>query len=133
MTIDWTDDTPLRLKDAAALAFPNGGMTAAGLRREAEKGRLVMERIAGKDYVSLKAIAEMREKCRVKPKPHPMDGWKAPQPEPPLPFGLTGERIANMALDKALANLTTKRREFVEQERAEREKRRLKKAGRPSR
>ncbi len=29
------DDAPFRLADAARLAFPAGGMTAAGLRREA--------------------------------------------------------------------------------------------------
>jgi hypothetical protein len=28
-------DTPLRLRVAAALAFPDGSMTASGLRREA--------------------------------------------------------------------------------------------------
>lgn len=33
-------DAPLRLGDALALAFPMGGMTVAGLRRERDKGRL---------------------------------------------------------------------------------------------
>jgi len=60
-----TPDTPLRLSIAAAIAFPDGSMTAAGLRREAERGRLVIERVAGKDYVTLRAIDEMRSKCRV--------------------------------------------------------------------
>jgi len=32
-----TPDTPLRLVVAAAIAFPDGSMTAAGLRREARK------------------------------------------------------------------------------------------------
>jgi len=40
-----TPDTPLRLEIAAALAFPDGSMTASGLRREAERGRLVIERM----------------------------------------------------------------------------------------
>jgi hypothetical protein len=35
-----TDDTPLRLDAAAKLAFPNGGMTASGLRREWARGKL---------------------------------------------------------------------------------------------
>src|SRR5262249_28612160 len=61
-------DTPLRLDVAAALAFPDGSMTASGLRREAERGRLVVERIAGKDYVTLAAIEDMRKLCRVNPK-----------------------------------------------------------------
>jgi hypothetical protein len=62
-----TDDTPLRLARAAELAFPGGGMTASGLRKEAAKGRLVIERIAGKDYTTLHAIAEMRKLCRLVP------------------------------------------------------------------
>jgi hypothetical protein len=69
-SIDWTDTTPLRLKIAAERAFPSGGMSASGLRREADRGRLIVERIAGKDYTTLHAIAEMRKLCRVqKPKP----------------------------------------------------------------
>ena len=49
-------DTPLRLKEAAMLAFPNGGMTAGGLRREAKRGRLVIERVAGTDYAGATAV-----------------------------------------------------------------------------
>src|SRR5262245_47486252 len=59
------DDTPLRLGLAAALAFPDGSMSASGLRREAARGRLAIERIAGKDYTTLRAIQHMRERCRV--------------------------------------------------------------------
>jgi hypothetical protein len=62
------DDAPLRLKDAAAIAFPQGGMTVSGLRRERDKGRLVIERIAGKEYTTLAAIAEMRKLCRAQQK-----------------------------------------------------------------
>jgi len=59
------DGAPLRLAVAAALAFPDGSMTASGLRREYARGRLVIERIAGKDYTTLRAIGRMRELCRV--------------------------------------------------------------------
>src|ERR1700730_10885103 len=59
------DGAPLRLYVAAALAFPDGSMTASGLRRECARGRLVIERIAGKDYTTLRAIGQMRELCRV--------------------------------------------------------------------
>jgi hypothetical protein len=55
--------TPLRLSAAAEIAFPNGGVTAASLRREAARGNLDIERIAGKDFVTLAAIEEMRTKC----------------------------------------------------------------------
>jgi hypothetical protein len=63
-----TPETPLRLEIAATLAFPDGSMTAAGLRREGARGRLVIERIAGKDYTTLANIERMREKCRVETK-----------------------------------------------------------------
>ena len=42
-------------------------MTRSGLRREARRGNLVIERIAGKDYVTMAAIQEMRQRCRVVP------------------------------------------------------------------
>jgi len=60
--------TPLRLAVAAALAYPDGSMSAGGLRREAKRGRLAIERTAGKDYTTLAAIEEMRQLCRVVPK-----------------------------------------------------------------
>src|ERR1700730_461633 len=65
-----TPDTPLRIEIAAALAFPDGSMTAAGLRREGTRGRLVIERIAGKDFTTLANIERMRELCRVEAKAH---------------------------------------------------------------
>jgi hypothetical protein len=61
-------DTPLRLSVAAALAFPDGSMTASGLRREGARGKLVIERIAGKDYTTLGDIERMRKQCRVEAK-----------------------------------------------------------------
>lgn len=57
-------DTPLRLDVAAALAFPGGGMSAASLRLERDRGRLVVERIAGKDFTTLAEIDAMRDRCR---------------------------------------------------------------------
>ena len=58
-------EAPLRLSVAAKLAFPDGSMTASGLRREAARGRLRIERIANKDFVTLAEIKRMRELCRV--------------------------------------------------------------------
>jgi hypothetical protein len=63
-------DTPLRLDVAAILAYPDGSMTASGLRREVRRGRLVIERVAGKDYVTLAAIDQMRKLCRLEAKAH---------------------------------------------------------------
>src|SRR5690349_5686223 len=61
-------DTPLRLAVAAKIAFPDGSITAAGLRRESSRGRLEIERIAGKDYTTLANIERMRHLCRVERK-----------------------------------------------------------------
>ncbi|HET6247366.1 MAG TPA: hypothetical protein VFE47_06650 [Tepidisphaeraceae bacterium] len=62
---NFTLDTPLRLHVAADIAFPGGTMTASGLRRERDRGRLIVERIAGKDFTTLANIEKMRELCRV--------------------------------------------------------------------
>jgi hypothetical protein len=88
------DDTPLRLAHAAELAFPGGGMTASGLRSEAAKGRLVVERIAGKDYTTLAAIADMRRLCVVKV---PTPATRATSPQQP--------RLLDAQADSALIRL----------------------------
>jgi hypothetical protein len=64
LTLVVNNDAPLRLARAAEIAFPDGSMTASGLRKEAAKGRLVIERIANKDYTTLAAIADTRAACR---------------------------------------------------------------------
>ncbi len=61
------DDIPYRLPDIIPLAYPHGGMTLTGLRREIARGNLVVEKTAGKFFVTLRAINEMRERCRVNP------------------------------------------------------------------
>lgn len=60
-----TDDTPLRLEVAAALAFPDGGIKGSSLRLEAGKGRLDVFLIAGRYFTTLAAVARMVEACRV--------------------------------------------------------------------
>lgn len=62
-----SDDAPLRLAEAVRIAFPMGGMTVSGLRKEASRGRLVVEMIAGKQFTTLANINEMRRLCRVTP------------------------------------------------------------------
>src|SRR3569832_451865 len=61
-------DAPLRLDVAVMLAYPDGGMTVAGLRLEKKRGNLTVETTAGKDFVTLRSIEEMRERCRAKAK-----------------------------------------------------------------
>jgi len=58
-------DEPLRLAEALKIAFPRGGMTLAGLRREISRKRLTVEIIAGKHFTTLANIEEMRRQCRV--------------------------------------------------------------------
>src|SRR5258708_2942990 len=58
-----TANTPLRLADAVKIAFPMGGMTVAGLRRERDRDRLVIEKIAGKEFTKVGKIEGMGEVC----------------------------------------------------------------------
>lgn len=78
MTESIDPNTPLRLARAAALAFPNGGMTEKGLRRERARGNLTIERIANKDYTTLAYIEEMRRRCRLEVATAPSIKQKAP-------------------------------------------------------
>jgi hypothetical protein len=59
------DSTPLRLRDAAAIAFPMGGVTERTLRREHRRGRLTIYEIGGKHFTTLRDIAEMTRACSV--------------------------------------------------------------------
>jgi hypothetical protein len=63
-----TLDTPLRLKDAVRIAFPHGRMTVSGLKTEHRRGRVQFEKIANKHFVTLRAIEDMRKRCRDIPK-----------------------------------------------------------------
>ena len=65
-----TPTSPLRLDVAAALAYPDGSMTANGLRTEAAKGNLRIEKTAGRFYTTLADIEKMRERCRVRESAH---------------------------------------------------------------
>lgn len=71
---DFSQDAPIRLDVAAKLTFPDGSMGAVGLRKERDKGRLVTEIIAGKEYVTLAEIERMRERCRVQRKASDLPG-----------------------------------------------------------
>lgn len=58
-------DTPLRLDVAAAIAFPDGSITARSLLREAHRGNLAVMHIAGKTFTTLAEIGNMCAVCRV--------------------------------------------------------------------
>ncbi|CAX25985.1 Excisionase [Methylorubrum extorquens DM4] len=65
-----TQTSPLRLEVAASLAYPDGSMTANGLRTEAARGNLRIEKTAGRFYTTLADIERMRERCRVQESAH---------------------------------------------------------------
>jgi hypothetical protein len=77
-----TPTTPLRLEVAAQLGFPGGSMTAASLRRLVVAQKLEHEKIAGKYFVTLAAIEEMRTSCRV-PAKAPASPSKKPEADNP--------------------------------------------------
>src|SRR5580704_13102588 len=58
------NDTPQRLGVVAA----HFGLTAAALRTEARRGRLVISRVAGKDWTSVAEVNRMFGLCRSTPK-----------------------------------------------------------------
>jgi hypothetical protein len=89
-----TPDTPLRLEIAAALAFPDRSMTASGLRREGARGRLTIERIAGRDYTTLAHIERMRELCRVEVKVLGCTSGNAATAQPPGSSSIMAARSA---------------------------------------
>ena len=60
-----TPTTPLRLDHVARLAFPDGSVGVSALRKEIARGNLRAERIAGKLFVTLAAIEDMRKRCAV--------------------------------------------------------------------
>ena len=56
-------DDLLTLAQACELLL-NGNLTPASLRREHDRGNLITERIANKEFVTPAAIEAMRERCR---------------------------------------------------------------------
>lgn len=77
-----SNETPLRLQVALALAFPDGGMTVPSLRRERNAGRLSTCLIAGKEFTTLDDIARMVAACRRAP-PSSSSGDAQPSSAPP--------------------------------------------------
>jgi hypothetical protein len=95
-----SQDAPLRLAVAARLAFPDGSIGASRLRKEAATGRLTIERIAGKDFVTLAEIERMRTECRIQRKVS--DSGSGPPEDGKKPPGSSGTDQSKFALDAAL-------------------------------
>ena len=60
--IDVDDDEPVTLREACQLFF-KGRLTPSALRREAGRGNLNIIQIARKDFVTRRAIEEMKQLC----------------------------------------------------------------------
>jgi hypothetical protein len=58
-------DKPLPLEMAARVAFPDGSMTASGLRNEIKKGNLQASKVAGRIWTTLSNIKRMMERCQI--------------------------------------------------------------------
>ena len=68
-----TDDTPLHLATVAAIAFPDGSVSALALRNAAARGELEHLRIGGRVLTTLGWIKNFLELCRqpVRPRADP--------------------------------------------------------------
>jgi hypothetical protein len=79
-------------------------MTSSGLRKEALRGRLVIERIAGKDFTTLAHIERMRELCRVSVRAQgstnerPREGTGASLPTPSGQFATANGKLPQESL-----------------------------------
>jgi hypothetical protein len=107
-------DHPLRLEDAIKFGFPHGGLTVSGLRREASRGRLLIEKIANKDFTTLCAIDEMRKLCRVQAEVRISGGGKSAAREKGLlrrEHGLSSMEASITPRDALLARIK-KRKNF---------------------
>ena len=108
-----TDDTPLRLEVAARLAFPDGSMSASGLRKERERGRLVTMMIARKEYTTLSHIERMKELCLSHPRARASGRKSGAATKPAKAASRTGSSetgASNAALASALRTAESLRR-----------------------
>ena len=80
MTKEIDPDLPIRPADIIPIMFPLGGITPAGLRKEAVRGRLVLMRIAGKDFTTVNAVREMPRICAAPRPPSPPLGDRSMLP-----------------------------------------------------
>jgi len=99
----YDDDTPLTLKDACRVVF-NGAITPSTLMTEHKRGRLPLEKIGGRYFVTPGYIKEMRNKCRLDPLEKDRDSTFNPSERtataaPKLLGGSSGTARSSAALD----------------------------------
>ncbi|MET4020353.1 excisionase [Bradyrhizobium sp. S3.2.12] len=83
------------------MAFPDGSMTARGLRRQIARGHLTYEVIAGKHYTTLADIEEMRKLCRIQAKVRAPSGSCVTVKGVTL-AGLSPQELLRARLDRSL-------------------------------
>ncbi|GBD48077.1 hypothetical protein [Methylopila sp. Yamaguchi] len=109
----YADDALLKLSVAATVAYPDGSMKAGGLRRLAARELLEIDFVNGRYYTTLRAIKEMRERCRVPAKsPEPTSGSArvSHTPDRVNDLGKTPSQVALEATVRELrGNLKAKR------------------------
>lgn len=64
-----SEDDPITLKEACKIVFRDR-ISPSTLRAEAAKGRLALRRIGRQDFVTLRDVRELVDRCRAE-KPHP--------------------------------------------------------------
>jgi hypothetical protein len=99
------NDTPQRLAVVAA----QFGQTAGALRTEARRGRLVISRVAGKDWTSVVEVQRMFNLCRVMPEA-PTYGLDQPASAATPRSGLSETMDTSIALASAWASVEKLRR-----------------------
>lgn len=106
MTDDLGDDDPITLAEASKVLF-KGAIGPGTLLAEAKRGRLVVERIGRRYFVTRAAIREMRRKCQVDVSPKEQGSGSSP-PESEtgektiLPSGSSGTDRVSIARAAAL-------------------------------
>jgi hypothetical protein len=94
--MDIDPNAPLTLERACELVFA-GEITPATLRAEARRGRLGIERIGRKHFVTLAGIEEMRRLCRIT---SPAPATFAPTESPSTADGISAKDALLRKLEK---------------------------------
>ena len=101
-------DTPLRLKEAAAIFFRHNDMTVSGLRRERDRGNLHTFIIAGREMTTLAEMRKMVERCQSAQVQRVAKTRSAPACSGPLASATTTPSAARATLRKMLQSVPDK-------------------------
>ncbi|HWV19494.1 MAG TPA: hypothetical protein VN036_00525 [Devosia sp.] len=100
------EDEPMTLKEACQLIFRDS-ITPATLRAEADRGRLVIERIGRRDFVTRRAIREMRKLCEVAHNPKVRASGSSPSASVPMESPTNPQSGSSATTDEASVALAS--------------------------